>query len=574
MRLSLLPVLLIFVVSLTKSIYIASHFTPIFSISSALHILLGDLSILIIVGTLSILTASTESRNVSSYLVSLVASLLASLTLIWYLLDSLSVILLHARPTPHEFAVYFVDAIATSMAKLAVVSILLLAILISRNKLIVIRMKMDRLPTYTLCGALLFLLILNEIIFDPKLPDYSSKVSQLYSAGVIIGETPPRFSMGELASIKIGNFEEQPIQFEGDPPDIILLVIESLSCVDSMLCSSIGDRLPLMDSIGQEGIYFNNFFANHTNSEGGWTGLLSGRAPLQYPTSSWDLYKSYRKLTSLADHLNFSWHTQFLASTSLRFRGQYDYLSHIGFERIEDLDHSEFLINFPRYSLDAPSDSVLYRRIIDYLSEVSSYGAPIALIVATSSSHPPYIDPLGRAPTDENRWNYIDQTVYGFYRELKETGFLEEGLLVITSDHRKMEPISTREREVFGGSAGHRVPLIIVGDRVNRTGVDNRYFQQQDLIRMLPQAISEQEKPLSEFITLISRYSKPVIGERPEELLVIIDSEKNAKNPHKIRSFGSQTTFISEVAEPTTRELIIDRIQKKKAMLQLLSVQN
>jgi len=457
------------------------------------------------------------------------------------------------------------------MGKLALLVILLLAILIARNKLIIIRTKMGKLPTYTLCGALLFLLMLNEVIFDPKLPDYSSKVSQLYSAGVIIGETPPRFSRGELETLEMGNLEE-PIQFEGNPPDIILLVIESLSCVDSMLCSSIDDRLPLIDSIGQKGIYFNNFFANHVNTEGGFIALLTGMSPIQYPGSSWNLYGSYQNLGFSIPRPQ-SATLSFLASSSLKFRGQEDFLKKMGVDTLVTLDSSPFLQQFPRYAFDAPADHVLYRLAIDKLETSRNANYPSFMILETTSSHPPYIDPLGRAPTDDNRWNYIDQTVYDLYRELESIGFLERGILIITSDHRKMEPTSAREREVFGGSAGHRIPLIIVGDRIDRTGLDQRYFQHRDLIRMLPRAISGQGA-LSEFIILASRYSKPVIGEKPEELLVILESEQNASSPYKIESFGAQTRIVSEIDDLNTKELVINRIQRKKAFLQLLSEQS
>ena len=66
-------------------------------------------------------------------------------------------------------------------------------------------------------------------------------------------------------------------------PDIILLIVESLSSINSKKVSGIPGFLEGFDELAEEGVLFKNFFANHQASEGGLIALLGGFPPMHFP---------------------------------------------------------------------------------------------------------------------------------------------------------------------------------------------------------------------------------------------------------------------------------------------------
>ena len=68
-----------------------------------------------------------------------------------------------------------------------------------------------------------------------------------------------------------------------------------------------------------------------------------------------------------------------------------------------------------------------------------------------------------------------------------------------------MEPVRERERERFGDSAKARIPLLILGQEVPKGVLDDRLFQQADLLRMLDRALTPGAS-LSPFAMWVERY--------------------------------------------------------------------
>ena len=59
-----------------------------------------------------------------------------------------------------------------------------------------------------------------------------------------------------------------------DRPDVILVIMESLSTINSKRVSGVNDLLARFDRLSQAGTVFPNFFANHAASEGGIISML------------------------------------------------------------------------------------------------------------------------------------------------------------------------------------------------------------------------------------------------------------------------------------------------------------
>jgi arylsulfatase A-like enzyme len=98
----------------------------------------------------------------------------------------------------------------------------------------------------------------------------------------------------------------------------------------------------------------------------------------------------------------------------------------------------------------------------------------------TVSTHPPYVDPRSNTIDPENAFKYVDGEIARFYRELKQRGFLDHGVLIVLGDHRTMTPLHEEEFAKWGDRAFSRVPFVVAG-AVDMPKVIDAPFQQTDI---------------------------------------------------------------------------------------------
>ena len=254
---------------------------------------------------------------------------------------------------------------------------------------------------------------------------------------------------------------------------------------------------------------FRNFFANYEASEGGIVSLLSGVPPLHFPTASTNTFAEYALQRGITESFKRrGYQCQFLTSVPLQFISMDAYARSpdVGFTFAGGQHEIPRLKGAPRFAFESPADHVLYEELLDRLdSRATKSTQPMFLVAVTASSHTPYVDPLGRANSEENVWGYVQEELWWLHAELTRRGFFDNGLLLITGDHRKMLPVSRIERARYGESAKARVPLVIIGKDAPRDVVDDRLFQQADLLRMLDRAVQPNVE-LSPFVFWAERY--------------------------------------------------------------------
>ena len=110
--------------------------------------------------------------------------------------------------------------------------------------------------------------------------------------------------------------------------DVLLVVVESLSAVDSARTSGLSHRLPRFDELSLRGTLFRNFVANNEASEGGLIAMLSGVPPLHYPTASTQPFEEYAVQPTMVDVFRRAgYFTEFVTSVPLRFLSMKAYVS-------------------------------------------------------------------------------------------------------------------------------------------------------------------------------------------------------------------------------------------------------
>ncbi|MCF7834515.1 sulfatase-like hydrolase/transferase [Candidatus Gracilibacteria bacterium] len=283
--------------------------------------------------------------------------------------------------------------------------------------------------------------------------------------------------------------------------NLILLFAESFSAADSLRAGGIKDNFPYFDKIQSQGITFTNFISNGCTSDNAHIAVFQGIEPLYCPDNK-DL-KAYFKYKSYTDPLpvffnNLGYKTIFLSSAGLGFLDQRGYLLGLNFQEVIG---EELFKDKKKYTFDSAPDYYLYEEAI---KTVSNQTGNFFLGLQTISSHTPYYTPYGDSSQD--MFQYVDRNLYAFYQKLKRIGFFDNGILIIVSDHRKMQPLTKDEIDVFGKIAYAKILATVVGSGIKPNTFNNNIVQHVDFFSSIKNYRG------SGNITISSIYNDPILN--------------------------------------------------------------
>jgi len=228
-------------------------------------------------------------------------------------------------------------------------------------------------------------------------------------------------------------------------------------------------------------------------------------------------------------------------------------------DRSRGRDESESMRDAVRVVQDAPSDQFLYDEAIATVSELSDSGAPFLMVLATTSTHLPYAHPEGGPDTAEAVWTWSLQQLTEFQRELKKAGYFDNGLLLITGDHRQMRRLTKQETERYGASARARVPLLIIGEDYSANTMDDRFFQQSDLLRKLD-SVSQTNALLSPHPIWVERYNRKYGRLELIDNLSVFDQADDGRHEYQLTISGNHIDWMDGKPDFATEiELLIHK---------------
>jgi hypothetical protein len=111
-----------------------------------------------------------------------------------------------------------------------------------------------------------------------------------------------------------------------------------------------------------------------------------------------------------------------------------------------------------------------------------------------------------------------------------------------------MRPLSAVETNRYGDSARARVPLLVIGQDYPRGRIDDRFFQQADLLRMLDR-INQPDLPLSPHPIWVERYNRKYGHIELIDRLGIFAEADQGRLEYRIRIPGSRTEWLGERPE-------------------------
>jgi hypothetical protein len=333
-----------------------------------------------------------------------------------------------------------------------------------------------------------------------RIIEYFARGLLQFNAGVLLrrGTDPAvasrvRTTHPEIDAALLALYADRPPAPAGHRRNVILVISESLSRVDSLRSGLLYDRLPRIDSIQKAGMTLTNVVSDGENTSDALASLLIGVPP--YPTAQWDLEMSKRfplnrETRNLAARAHASgYSTALLSNAPLEMDGDGEWVQKLGFQRVVGGRSPEF-DGRPGFVFGAPSDEALYELALEHIRKQES---SFFLVLLTVSLHKPYVlpDERDRVPGEPflSQLAYVDRTSEGFYRALRQMGFFDDGLLVIVGDHRRMTALEPAEQRSLGIDATGRVLCAIVGADVTPGAVSDALLNQSDVSTLLYDAL-------------------------------------------------------------------------------------
>jgi hypothetical protein len=452
-----------------------------------LYVWQGDLKTFVVATSLVLAASVSRQRWIRMGL----GVLLALLALL-FVADTLTVLFFDVRPTWRDWSRIreVLDARSFLLKPLTLLSLLggVVAMMVS------FRVTRRRQIATSVFGGFALLAAFFPSSRPQSQAKYHASVLQSVWRDTVQAESPAYPLREAAAAYATWRREPAVAAFGGRRPNLILIIIESLSAVDSQKTSGLGNLWPRFDAMAADGSLFVNFMSAGRSSIDALIAIFGGILPCHYPGLDAPDSTTFKNSGVFLHQLKArGYFTSYVTGWDLPQKISWfplqEYLSANGVDQA--IGRSDpFYRGLPAINY-MPPDKAVFDLARKNLDARSRDGRPFFMTIATVSSHPPYeATAESRAAKQDPRafiMSYVDGEVGRFYDGLKATHFLDEGILMILGDHRHWGPLTPAEETRYGDSAIARVPLLVVGAGIPRGTVDRRFFQQQDLLRQLDQ---------------------------------------------------------------------------------------
>ncbi len=299
-------------------------------------------------------------------------------------------------------------------------------------------------------------------------------------------QNPPSISSGLSCESPSGSSgwsagasETAPQLLTNPRPNIVLILLESFG--RTITDERIDGRpvTPNLLRLKEEGVWFENLYANSFRTDRGEVALLNGY-PAQTRLSIMKLPRKSATLPSIARSLGrVGYRSLFLYGGDLNFTDQASYMYATGWERLLWQKH---------LSLDAPTskwgypDHATMPRFADEVEALSTAGESFLAALLTLSSHEPFEVPFD-AFEDKvlNAMAYTDHHLGLLIDRLRQSSAWENLLVILVADHAYAYPYGI----AYNTPERHRIPMLWLGGAVREPLTVETYASQMDLCATL-----------------------------------------------------------------------------------------
>lgn len=264
-----------------------------------------------------------------------------------------------------------------------------------------------------------------------------------------------------------------------DRPNVVLIVLESFA--RTLMDAEVDGEpvMPWMRRLKDEGVWFENFFANSFRTDRGEVAVLSG-FPAQTRMSIMKLPAKNRDLPSLARSLGREGYaTKFVYGGDLNFTNQASYMYATGWQRLFWQKDFDFDVPPSDWGYD---DRTMCEWFGGQVIAWSAGDEPFLAGLLTLSSHPPF-DVSYHKFEDRmlNATAFADECVGRMIERWKASPAWDDLLVVLVADHGVPYPSTLAYNEPLR----HRIPMIWTGGAVAGPLTVGEYASQIDLCATL-----------------------------------------------------------------------------------------
>ncbi len=262
-------------------------------------------------------------------------------------------------------------------------------------------------------------------------------------------------------------------------PNVVLIVLESFG--RTFMDERIGGEavMPNMLRFKQEGVWFENMFANSFRTDRGEVAILNG-FPAQTRMSIMKLPAKAQSLPSIARSLGREgYRTSFTYGGDLNFTDQASYMYGTGWQQLTWQKDLRF---------DAPTSKWGYADdvVTDYFAgevlAAGERGEPFLAGLLTLSSHEPFDVPFSKFDDKVlNAIAFTDDCIGRMIDRWRRSPVWDNLLVVLVADHAYAYPYGL----AYNRPLRHRIPMIWLGGAVRGPRTVERYASQTDLCATL-----------------------------------------------------------------------------------------
>ena len=352
---------------------------------------------------------------------------------------------------------------------------------------------------------------------------------------------------------KISNQNEH----SGKKPNIIFIVVESLSARYTGMDGNKESLTPYLDKLAKENFYFGNVYATGTRTVRGLEAVSLNLPPTpgQSIVRREDCANMYNVGSALRAH---GYATEFIYGGYGYFDNMNAFFESNGFTVLDrnSIPKEEII----QETVWGVADEVLFKQCIKQLDKNHAAKKPSFQVVLTTTNHRPFTFPEGRVDAPQGKRpsvvKYTDWAVHDFLHQAKTKPWFENTVFVILADHNALAagrvdlPISN-----------YKIPCVVYGPKFIQQGKNDRLMSQIDVmptvLGML--GVSYESKnmgydinklPLGEERVFISTYQQ--LGYVKNDKLVILEPG-NKSSVYKINDYTKDS-----YTKVTGEEVLID----------------
>lgn len=336
--------------------------------------------------------------------------------------------------------------------------------------------------------------------------------------------------------------------------NIIIIMVESLSSDYSKLLNGHYDSIPNLDKIAKDNIYFPNYYSEGYNTDTGNFALLNS-IPFIHSNSTY--YKEkyfYNNLAAVFKKNGYITNVFYSADPI----GELNKIWNKSQFTHEYGGYQTFYKNSERLTFNSVPDEDLLDYFVHHL-KTSKNQEPFLSLIQTTTTHHPYILPKTHERSFLKTMKYIDTVIPKFIENLRHLNFFDNGILIITGDHRVMLPYTSQEEDTYGKMGVARVPLFIIGLENNYGISQNLPFSHTSLNGLL-QYLNLPYAKIYEFNRIpidkigVAYEEKPIFYQihEPEDKVLVLFHEKQ----FVVHLNGDNTSFDTSIDQKTQDEIL------------------